>query len=96
MATIKKFDMCVAVRKYTGQDGKTKNVYQNIGSIMEKDGEMFGLLNRTLNIMAVPFKEGSDTITISFFAPKDKSGATPQPAQPAPQQGAQEDDIIPF
>jgi len=68
--TKKTHDLAVKVGEYE-KDGQTKNRYQNIGMILEKDdGGRFMLLNRSFNPAGVPFKEGSETIMVSMFSVK--------------------------
>lgn len=66
----KKYDLSVATRSYTDNDGTRKNVYLNVGSVMEKDGRMFILLNRTFNPAGVQNPENRDTVLISMFEPR--------------------------
>ena len=48
----------------------------NIGCIMEKDdGGKFMIMNRTFNPAGVPNPENRDTLIVSMFDVKEKSGA---------------------
>jgi hypothetical protein len=86
--TKKTHDLAVKVGEYE-KDGQTKNRYQNIGMILEKDdGGRFMLLNRSFNPAGVPFKEGSETIMVSMFSVK--SGEQNEDKTPPT------DDDIPF
>jgi len=69
----KEFDLAVKVGSYQ-KDGETKNRYENVGSIMSNDKGSFMFLKRSFNPAGVDFKEGSESIIISMFAPKEKSG----------------------
>ena len=65
-------DLSVKTGSYETLEG-TKNRYENIGSIMEKeDGGKFMFLKRSFNPAGVPYKEGSDSIIVSMFDVKGK------------------------
>lgn len=86
MATHKKYDLAVAVDSYTDRDGKKKNKYQNIGSVMQKDdGSEFILLDRTFNPAGVPNPENRSTIIVSKFEPRQQANGA-QNGYQAPQQ----------
>lgn len=91
-------DLAVKVGSYES-NGKTKNRYVNVGSIMQKeDGGEFILISRTFNPAGVPNPDNKDTILVSSFDVDKKSpaenhkGFTPQGdiAKPA------DDTEIPF
>jgi len=69
----KEFELAVKVGSYQ-KDGETKNRYENIGAIMSNDKGQFMFLKRSFNPAGVEFKEGSESIIISMFAPKEKTG----------------------
>ena len=71
----KLYDMVVKVGTYTGKDGSDKGRYQNVGVMMEGDNGPFLLMAKTFNPAGVPGQDGKESILISLFAPKDKSGA---------------------
>lgn len=53
--------------------GQTKARWQNVGALMEDDkGGLFCMLDRSFNPAGVPYKEGSQSIIISFFDPKPR------------------------
>lgn len=107
MAT-KKYDLAVKTGEYTNRDGETKGRYKNIGSIWQGDNGFYMVLDRTFNPAGVPFKEGSDSIFVSMFEPRQDDGGgqrqggggqqqrqqAPAQRQAAPQQDL--DDDIPF
>ncbi|WP_191058439.1 hypothetical protein [Geminicoccus harenae] len=103
MAMTKKYDLAVKTGTYQ-KDGETKNRYENIGAVFQGDDGPFIVLKRSFNPAGVPFKEGSDSIMVSCFAPKDNNGGgngggqrQAAPAQrPAPAQRSDMDDDIPF
>ena len=81
MAAKKLFDLAVVTGTYTGRDGSPTNRYKNVGSLIQlDDGNEFLTLDASFNPAGIPRKEGSDTITISMFTPKEKPAAAP----PAP------------
>ena len=67
------YDLAVKTGSYQ-KDGETKNRYENIGSVMENENGQFMFLKRSFNPAGVDFKDGSESIIISMFAPKEKSG----------------------
>jgi hypothetical protein len=77
---IKVYDLAVAVRSYTDKDGEKKNVYEQVGSVMQNDkGGKFLVIKRTFNPAGVPQRldqngvpSNSDTIMVSMFEPKQK------------------------
>lgn len=100
MAT-KKYDVAVKTGSYE-KDGETKNRYENVGSIFQGEHGPYLVLKRSFNPAGVPFKEGSDSILLSLFEPKEKESGGSRPAsqpKPAPQQQRKTDDFkddIPF
>ncbi|WP_159711577.1 hypothetical protein [Geminicoccus flavidas] len=102
MAMTKKYDLAVKTGTYQ-KDGETKNRYENIGAVFQGDDGPFIVMKRSFNPAGVPFKEGSDSIMVSCFAPKDSNGGNgggqrqAAPAQrQAPAQRSDMDDDIPF
>jgi hypothetical protein len=101
MAVRKLYDAVVKTGSYTNSNGEEKARYENVGSVFEGDKGPFLVLKRTFNPAGVPFKDGSDSIMVSLFEPKqdDQRQAAPQRQQRAPQrQQAQDfpDEQIPF
>ena len=80
-------DLCVSVGKYTTADGKEKNKYKKVGSIMQADnGNKFILIDKTFNPAGV--NNGRDSVLLSAFdveKQKQPQNATHQqkPQQPA-------------
>jgi len=103
MAMTKKYDLAVKTGSYQ-KDGETKNRYENIGAVFQGDDGPFIVLKRSFNPAGVPFKEGSDSIMVSCFAPRDQDGSRQQAAPQQRQQqaapsgggGRAMDDDIPF
>lgn len=87
MAFKRTHDIAVKTSSYTGNDGKTKNKYENIGYVLTKDdgGKMY-FLNRTFNPAGIPVHEGNaETVLLSIFEVKQKSAMNESdfPEEPA-------------
>ena len=104
----KLYDLAVKTGSFTNTAGEEKNRYTNIGVVMEKDGKQYMMLNRHFNPAGVPHRDGSDTIMVSMFEPRDDNNSQPQQQQrqqqPQRQQQSrnnyqssqQYDDVVPF
>lgn len=105
----KLYDLVVKTGEYQNSKGETKARYTNVGAVMQKDdGGKFLMLSRHFNPAGVPFKEGSDSILISMFEPKEQdsqgqsqqsrpqSNSQPQRQQPRGPSFSPDDDDIPF
>lgn len=73
----KLYDLAVAVSKYTAQDGSEKARWENVGSVWQDTDNQgnkysFIMLKATFNPAAIKRKDGSDSIRLSLFKPKDK------------------------
>ena len=68
---LKLYDMCVGTRKYV-KDGQEKTVWENVGAIIMGEKNPYMVLKAHFNPAAIQRKEGSESITISLFRPKDK------------------------
>lgn len=66
-------DLAVKTGEYV-KDGKTKNRYENIGGLFEKDGNQFILMKRTFNPAGVNSER--DTILISMFDTQEHGKAS--------------------
>ena len=74
----KLYDMCVVTSSYS-HNGQTKNHYENIGAIFKNDkGNNFAVIKAHFNPAAIQRKEGSDSILVSLFPPKDKDNGNQQ------------------
>jgi peptide methionine sulfoxide reductase MsrA len=69
MAT-KKYDVAVKTGTYT-KDGQEKSRFENVGAVWSGDNGHYLVMKRTFNPAGVPFKEGSDSIFLSLFEPRD-------------------------
>lgn len=75
----KLYDLAVKTGTYE-KDGETKNRYENVGSVMEKDdGGRFILLNRTFNPAGVPNPDNRSNVILSMFKNEPKKEAAPPP-----------------
>lgn len=73
----KVYDVAVKVGSYQ-KDGATKSRWQNVGVVLKgDDGNMIMIMERSFNPAGVPFKEGENTIILSFFDPKGNTQSTP-------------------
>jgi len=101
MAAKKLYDLAVKTGSYTNNQGEEKGRWKNIGSVLQMDdgGKMI-LLDRCFNPAGVPFRDGSDQISVSMFPPKEQDGAqASQPVSPSPPaqpRRAMVEDDIPF
>lgn len=97
----KKYDLAVKTGSYE-RNGETKNRYENIGAVWQGENGPYITLKRSFNPAGVLFKEGSDSIIVSCFEPRDEQGGGRQPApqrtQAAPSrtQAPVDDSDIPF
>lgn len=91
-------NLAVALRTYKDNKGEEKTQWLNVGSIIEtNEGKKIILIERHVNLAALPCKEGFTSVLISAFDPKPKDNQY-QPKEKAPyqQQAKFEDDDIPF
>jgi len=95
MASKKIYDLCVKTGTYM-KDGESRNRYQNIGAVMQReDGGKFLFMDKTFNPAGVPDEDPTrSNIIISMFPIKD--GDKPAPRKPAPVEDSPMDDDIPF
>ena len=63
----------LAVVKSTYEkNGETKKVWMNIGQVHEHEGREYITLDPTVNLAALPRKQGDDRLFVSMFEPKQK------------------------
>lgn len=74
----KLYDLVVTVKEYTNAQGENKRLYENVGSIMEKDGNKFMMLKRHFNPAGITNPENKDTLLISMYEPKNKQQTSNQ------------------
>ena len=76
----KLYDLAVKIGEYE-KDGQTKNRYKNIGAMWEgqewngQPGTPYIRLDALFNPAGVPRKEGSDSIIVTLFKPKDRDNS---------------------
>lgn len=97
----KKYDLAVKTGSYIDAHGEKKARYRNIGVVMDGENGPFIMLNRDFNPAGVPFREGSESILVSMFAPKDRDergggGAASRAEKPRESFATDLDDEIPF
>ena len=90
MANTKKYDVAVKTGSYM-KDGQEKARYENVGTVWEGDNGPYLVMKRTFNPAGVPFKDGSDSIFLSLFEPRQDD----QQKQ-GKQQSRTDDSEIPF
>ena len=71
----KLYDLAVATRKYTTNDGQDKTIWLNIGAVIQGDKNPFMMIKAHFNPAGITRKENSESIVISMFAPKDNNQA---------------------
>ena len=70
-------DIVVKVGSYTTADGTSKNRYENIGKVFEKeDGGKFYTIKRTFSPAGVPNPDNKDSIILTIFDKKEKEPTT--------------------
>jgi hypothetical protein len=68
------YDLCAKTGSYTDSQGNEKGKYENVGSVMMNDDQSkFIFIKKTFNPAGVPGKDGSDSILISMFEPKQQN-----------------------
>ncbi len=84
MAT-KLYDLAVSTGSYTDRNGNEKKEWKNIGAIWESDKNgqksVFMMLDATFNPAAIERRQGSSSILVSMFKPKDKQQSNQQSQQ---------------
>jgi hypothetical protein len=73
----KLYDAAVKTGSYTDRNGQQKNRYENIGVVLQGNEGPYLMLKRTFNPAGVTPREGSDSILVSLFTPRDDAAAAP-------------------
>lgn len=98
MAT-KKYDVAVKTGTYM-KDGQEKSRFENVGAVWSGDNGHYLVMKRTFNPAGVPFKEGSDSIFLSLFEPRQddqqQTQQRPQSRQQTSGRNDFQDSDIPF
>ena len=71
--TTKLYDLAVVTRRYQDKGGKERASYENVGAILQADREPYLMLKAHFLPAAIQRKEGSESILVSLFAPKDST-----------------------
>ena len=69
--TTKIYNICASTGKFTDNNGKTKNRYVRVGSVLKGDYGAYIMLDAHFNPAGIPRKDGSSSIILSLFPPKD-------------------------
>ena len=70
----KLYDLAVVTSKFTTRNGEEKSRWENIGAIWENaTGNKFIMLKASFNPAGIARKEGSDSIVVSLFPPKQRN-----------------------
>lgn len=88
----KKYDVAAKTGTYM-KDGQEKSRYETVGTIWEGDNGPYLVMKRTFNPAGVPFKDGSDSIFLSLFEPRQDEQKQGKPSKQADDFPA---DSIPF
>jgi hypothetical protein len=96
MANVKKYDLAVKTGTYI-KNGEEKGRYESVGAIWEGDKGVYMVMKRTFNPAGVPFKDGSDSIFLSMFEPKEEQREQGNSSKAMPGEPSHSiDDDIPF
>jgi hypothetical protein len=91
------YDLAVKNGSYMA-GGQEKGRYVNVGAIMENDKGRFAFISAHVNFAAFPRREGSESVIVSLFEPRERDGAAPRsaPAQASAPTPEAFDTDIPF
>ena len=65
------YNACISRGTYKARDGSTKNKYLSIGSIWQgENGNVFLLLDPSINYAAFPRKEGREMLMVQLYKPR--------------------------
>lgn len=69
----KLYELAVRSGSYTDKEGNEKSSWLNVGSVWKNnDDNQFMLLRATFNPAAIERKNGSDSITVAMFEPREQ------------------------
>lgn len=91
----KLYDLAVKTGSYTDRDGNEKSRYLNIGAVFEGEKGPYAVMSATFSPAGVPRKDGSDSIMVSLFAPREE-GQGQQKQKAPPRHNNFDDESIPF
>lgn len=69
----KLYDLAVVTRKYTDKAGQEKNTWESIGVVVQGDKDPYIMLKAHFLPSAIQRKNGSESILVSLFMPKDNN-----------------------
>lgn len=95
MANTKKYDVAAKTGTYI-KDGQEKARYETVGTIWQGDNGFYMVMKRTFNPAGVPFKDGSDSIFLSLFEPRQDQQEQPRQQRQSRQQEDVPNDDVPF
>ena len=76
--TTKLYNICASTGNFTDHNGNTKNRYVRVGSVLKGEYGAFIMLDAHFNPAGIPRKDGSSSVILSLFPPKDNdSGNSP-------------------
>ena len=73
----KLYNLAVQNGKYKNKEGEEKNVYTNIGAVLEGDNGKFVVLERHINLSGFPVADGATSIAVSMFDANSEGQARP-------------------
>lgn len=93
----KLYDLAVKTGTYQ-KDGETKNRYMNIGAIFQGDKGNYMVMSAAFNPAGIERKEGSDSIFVSLFEPREEGQGQRQQRPAQRQNDGFEDNLgdVPF
>ena len=71
--TRKLYNICASTGKFSDSNGNSKNRYINVGAVFNGQYGPYIVLNAHFNPAGIQRKEGSSSIILSLFKPKDDS-----------------------
>ena len=78
--TTKLYNICASTGKFTDHNGNSKNRYIRVGSVLKGEYGAYIMLDAHFNPAGIPRKDGSSSIILSLFPPKEKDNDN-SPAQ---------------
>ena len=93
----KLYDLVVSTGSYTNKQGEEKKQWLTIGTMFEGDkGSPFVVLKRAINLAGLPFKDGSDSVMVSCFEPREDDRGAGRGARPPSKPRHQDVGVLPF
>lgn len=93
----KKYDLVVMAGSYVDRSGETKKRWKTIGAVMINDnGKPYVLLDRMINLAAIPVEDGRDNVMVNCLEPRDDQQRQPYAQEPAAPQASSTGESYPF